>query len=36
MSFGRDYNVHWGYLNRGDDNIQKVNERLKSHSLCSF
>ena len=37
MSFGRDYNVHWGYLNRGDDNIQKVNERLgRSHQPLLF
>jgi hypothetical protein len=37
MSFGRDYNVHWGYLNRGDDNIQRVNERLgRSHQPLLF
>ena len=36
-SFGRDYNVHWGYRNEGLENEEKINERLgRSHQPLLF
>ena len=37
MSFGRDYNVHWGYRNEGLVNEEKINERVgRSHQPLLF